>query len=57
MNETDMCPPLGIYGPEEEKITQRMAEQSGSKCWDSGSHRKVNEGTNIALRAPGGSDI
>lgn len=55
MNETDMCPPLVIYGREEERITQRMAEQSGSKCWDSGSHRKINEGTNIALRAPGDS--
>lgn len=57
MNETDMCPPLGIYGPEEERITQTVTTQSGSKCWDSGSHRKVNEGTNTVLRAPGGSDI
>lgn len=57
MNETDMCPSLGIHGPEEKRITQRVTVQSSSKCWDSGSHRKVNEGTNSAVRAPGGSDI
>lgn len=46
VNETDICPPLRMYGPVEETRTQTIIEQRG-KCWERGGHREINEGTNI----------
>lgn len=46
-NETDMCPPLRVYGPVEETVTQTSMEQRG-KCWERGGQREIHQGTNIA---------